>query len=107
DQAQQGGLAGAVGAQQTQHATRLQTQRHIIESDLAVLIDLGELERLDHQVAGTVGHEAPSSTETINAGLYDEGILLPRATKSGREFIHLRLTQRKLVERKRISKMRI
>src|SRR5262249_47533582 len=55
------GLAGAVVPEQAQHAAGLQLERHIVQRDLAVLVDLGELVRLNHQVAGALGHEAASS----------------------------------------------
>src|SRR5207253_10738240 len=61
NEAQQGGLAGSVGAKQAQHAAWLHPQRDIIEGNLAVLVNLGELVRLDHQIARILGHEAPSS----------------------------------------------
>jgi hypothetical protein len=64
-QAQKGRLTGAVGAQEAQHTARFDGQAHIIEGNLAVLVNLGEFEGLDHQIAGTLGHEAPSSPETI------------------------------------------
>ena len=51
DQTQQRGLAGPVGAEQTEDAARLEPQRHVIQGNLAVLVNLGELVGLDHQVA--------------------------------------------------------
>src|SRR5262249_21335864 len=65
DQAQEGRLAGPVRAEQPQDTARLDPQGYIIQSDLAVLVNLGELEGLDYQVAGVVGHEAPSSTGAL------------------------------------------
>src|SRR5262249_35841354 len=44
-------------------------QRHIIQGNLAVLVNLGELEGLHHQVAGVLGHEAPSSTLSTSGGI--------------------------------------
>jgi hypothetical protein len=35
DQTQQGGLAGAIGAEQAEDATGLQTQGNVVERDLA------------------------------------------------------------------------
>ena len=64
-QAQKGRLPGPVRAEQAQHTPRLHFQGDIIERDLAVLIDLGELERFHHQVVGVIRHEAPSSTAKI------------------------------------------
>ena len=49
DEAQERGLAGAVGPEQTEHAARLDGERHVVERDLAVLVDLGEVLRLDDQ----------------------------------------------------------
>jgi hypothetical protein len=64
-QAHEGGLAGAVGPEQAQHPTGLDFESHIIDGNLSVLVDFGELVRFDHQIAGTLGHEAPSSTATM------------------------------------------
>jgi hypothetical protein len=60
-QAQKGGLAGAVGTQQSQNAARLNAQSNIVNGDLAILVNLGKLVRFDDQIFGTLGHEAPSS----------------------------------------------
>ena len=76
DQAQKRGLAGAVGAEQPEHATRFDAQRHVIDGDLAILVNLGELVGLNHQILGTLGHEAPSSTGTIMPKKGD-GTLIP------------------------------
>src|SRR5262249_14293726 len=62
-EAQQRCLAGAVVAEQSQDATGLQLERHVVQGDLAILVDFGELVALDYQVAGAVGHAAPSSRD--------------------------------------------
>ena len=60
DEAQEGGLAGAVGPEQAEDAARLDRQGDVVEGDLAVLVDLGEAGRLDHQPGVPVGHGGPS-----------------------------------------------
>ena len=79
-EAQQRRLAGAVGAEQAQDAAGLDPQRHIVQGDLAVLVNLGELVGFDHQVAGVLGHEAPSSLGAIKAGLYGAANCVPSPT---------------------------
>ena len=64
DEAQQRRLAGAVGAEQTQDAAGFEPQRHVIQGNLAVLVNLGELEGFDHQIAGVLGHAISSSIRT-------------------------------------------
>ena len=67
---QQRGLAGAVGPQQTEDAAGLHAQGNVIEGNLAVLVNLRELVRLDHQVTRILGHEAPSSSADEQARDY-------------------------------------
>src|SRR5262249_45744873 len=64
-------LAGAVGPEKPEDAARLDLQRDVVEGDLAVLVDLGELGSFHHQVAGVVrGHEAPSLGRSDPAARY-------------------------------------
>ena len=72
-QAQQGCLARPIGAEQTQHATRLDSQGHIIQRNLAVLVNLGQLVRFHHQIGGIVGHKGPSAFGTYSAAIIRVG----------------------------------
>src|SRR5262249_55638839 len=78
DEAQKGRLAGAVGPEQPEHAAGLDPQGDVVEGNLAVLVNLGELVRLHHQIAGVVGHEAPSSVQSQGRGLYAVRGRVPR-----------------------------
>src|SRR5262249_40551777 len=60
DQAQQGGLAGAVGAEQAQDVTGLDGQRDVVDGNIAVLVNFGEPGRFDHQ-RFVARHAGPSS----------------------------------------------
>jgi hypothetical protein len=91
-EAQKRRLARAVGPEQTEDAARLDFQRDIVQGNLAVLVNLGELERFNHQIAGAVpSHEVPS-TSPAAAGfafsdkrrrLYCKGRWLPRPSGEG------------------------
>ena len=83
DEAQQRRLAGAVGAEQAQHAAGFEPQRHVIEGNLAVLVNLGELEGFHHQIAGVFGHAIPSSIRTTHEAEYTRRReCVPRPTAS-------------------------
>ena len=59
DEAQERGLAGAVGAEQPEDAARLDGERDVVERDLPVLVDLRQVRGLDDQ-PGVVRHGGPS-----------------------------------------------
>src|SRR5207248_682707 len=74
DQPQERGLAGVVGPEQTQDAARLDGQRHVVERDLAVLVDLGEVLGLDDQL-GRFRHGRALPDSLRSPGGYTRGNL--------------------------------
>src|SRR5205814_5401347 len=74
DEPQERGLAGAVGPEQAQDAPRLDRQRHVVERDLAVLVDLGEVLGLDDQL-GRFRHGRALPDSLRSRGRYTRGNL--------------------------------
>jgi hypothetical protein len=65
DEPQESGFAGAIGSQQTKHAPALEFKRDVVQSYVAVLVDLGELNGLNHRIIRSVfRHGIPSSPST-------------------------------------------